>query len=506
MSPNSNREAMLDEEDSMELDSLVVEKCLRCSGDCASGKLLVCSVIGCPISVHEECMCCKPEIDEKGRFYCPYCAYKRALVREEKLRRKAMQAKEILSMFIDSGRVNFAVNDGEGSSGNGGGEGTSAGIGAVRDEVTVGRGMDGGETEDRSLEVEENGHGEMDEDVSKGNSDQQCVSERREFDKRNEDDAVDGIDRGDGDSIRGNEENEGKSPGEELMRPEAMEVPADDTVVPESGDFQSGSPLLRKRRYKQRAQKIVQLPYAVPVRIVPSPSTKSSSCQTDAVEEDAEKQSEKDATSYSSESRKVSESDQNVEGTISSKSRDIPESNPNQKATTSSKSRKSPESNQNEKVTTSCFESRKVPESNQNEKATTSLSSESREIPEPNQNEKATTAFSKSRKDPDSNQNEKTTTSSTEPIKVLESGSEELLFHNAKRRKIKWTAEELKMLKDGVRLFSAQVNKNLPWRKILELGKAVFHETRTPDNLKDKWKLLSREAAKKNKLDHLDSK
>ncbi|KAM5580308.1 hypothetical protein ABKV19_009851 [Rosa sericea] len=450
MSPNSNREAMLDEEDSMELDSLVVEKCLRCSGDCASGKLLVCSVIGCPISVHEECMCCKPEIDEKGRFYCPYCAYKRALVREEKLRRKAMQAKEVLSMFIDSGRVNFPVNDGgrvRNGREDGRGEGTAAGIGAVRDEMTVGRGMDGGETEDQCMEVEENGHGEMDENASKGNSEQQCVSERHEFDKRNEDDAVDGIDRGDGDSMRGNEENEGKSPGEEEMRPEAMEVPADDTVVPESGDFQGGSPLLRKRRYKQRAQKIVQLPYAVPVRIVPSPSTKSSSCQTDAVEEDAEKQSEKDATSYSSESRKVSESDQNVEGTTSSKSRDIPESNPNQKATTSSKSRKSPESNQNEKVTTSCFESRQVPESNQNEKATTSLSSESREIPEPNQNEKATTAFSKSRKDPDSNQNEKTTTSSTEPIKVPESGSEELLFHNAKRRKIKWTAEELKMLK-----------------------------------------------------------
>lgn len=55
------------------------------------------------------------------------------------------------------------------------------------------------------------------------------------------------------------------------------------------------------------------------------------------------------------------------------------------------------------------------------------------------------------------------------------------------------------MLQDGVRIFTAQVNKNLPWRKILELGKDVFHETRTPDNLKDKWKNLTKEASISNK-------
>lgn len=506
---------MSDAEESMELDSLVaVENCLRCSGDSASGKLLVCSAIGCPIAIHEECVYSKPEIDEKGKFYCPYCAYKRAFLRTQKLRRKTMGAKEVLSMFIDSGGVNFPVNAGEGSSvgcangrdgvqvenvsvggeedepkegdseqrkvvedGNvcGRGEGTTAGIGAVRDNRTAGKGLDGGEIENQSMEVEVSEPKEMDGNLTKGNSDQQCISEMHEFEKTNKDDGLDQRDEG---SIRVSEENEGKSQGEGQIQPGTMEVPADATVVPESGDFHSGSPILRKRRFKQRAQKTVQPPYAIPLRIVSSPSTKSSPCQTDLVEEDAEKQNEK-ATTSSSESRKVSESNQIEKGTASSKSRDIPKSNENEKATTSS------------------FESRKIPESNQNEKATTS-SSESRQIPESNQNEKTTTSFSKTRKVPDSNQNEKTTTS-TEPRKILESESEGLLLHNGKRRKINWTAEELQMLKDGVRIFTAQVNKNLPWRKILELGKDVFHETRTPDNLKDKWKNLAKEASISNK-------
>ncbi|XP_004303909.1 PREDICTED: uncharacterized protein LOC101295436 [Fragaria vesca subsp. vesca] len=437
---------MSDEEDSMELDRFVVEKCLRCGGDGASMKLLVCSVIGCLIAIHEECTSSQPEIDETGKFYCPYCAHKRALVRTEKLRRKALRAKEVLSMFIMSREVSIL--------GNGGDEGAVRNVGEIE-----GIGM------------------EADEHVSKGNSEEQCVLERHECDKRIEDNAGDGINQRDGDSARGNE---GKSPGEEQMRPEVMEVP-------ESGDFQGGSPVLRKKHYKKRAQR-VQVQRVIPLRIVSSPLRKSSSCQTEAVEEDGEKPSEKDTSSSASESRKVSELDHNNEkGNDSVKLSDIPELDQNIKAATSSEFRRSPESNQNEKVTTSCFDLNKVPELDHNEKATINLSSESREIPEPSQNEKATEVLSKSRKVPDSNQNEKTT-SSTEPIKVPESG---------RRRRFNWTADELKMLKEGVQLFSARVNKNIPWRKIFDHGSHVFHKTRTPDNLKDKWKVLCREASDK---------
>lgn len=45
-------------------------------------------------------------------------------------------------------------------------------------------------------------------------------------------------------------------------------------------------------------------------------------------------------------------------------------------------------------------------------------------------------------------------------------------------------------LQEGVKQFSTTVNKNIPWRKILELGRHVFDQTRTPTDLKDKWKQI----------------
>ncbi|OMO89544.1 hypothetical protein COLO4_19698 [Corchorus olitorius] len=61
-----------------------------------------------------------------------------------------------------------------------------------------------------------------------------------------------------------------------------------------------------------------------------------------------------------------------------------------------------------------------------------------------------------------------------------------------KRRRLNWTAEEVDMLKEGVRIFSAEANKNIPWRKILLFGHRVFHETRAPADLKDKWKNMAK--------------
>nr|VDC68299.1 unnamed protein product [Brassica rapa] len=56
------------------------------------------------------------------------------------------------------------------------------------------------------------------------------------------------------------------------------------------------------------------------------------------------------------------------------------------------------------------------------------------------------------------------------------------------RKRLFWTPEEEEMLKVGVEKFSAEAKKNMPWRKILEMGAEVFHETRTPADLKDKWR------------------
>ncbi|XP_031090730.1 zinc finger CCCH domain-containing protein 13-like isoform X2 [Ipomoea triloba] len=63
-------------------------------------------------------------------------------------------------------------------------------------------------------------------------------------------------------------------------------------------------------------------------------------------------------------------------------------------------------------------------------------------------------------------------------------------FPNGRRQKLMWSTEEEEMLEEGVHKFSATANKNIPWRKILDFGRHVFHPTRMPTDLKDKWRTL----------------
>ncbi|KAI4305575.1 hypothetical protein L6164_028935 [Bauhinia variegata] len=63
---------------------------------------------------------------------------------------------------------------------------------------------------------------------------------------------------------------------------------------------------------------------------------------------------------------------------------------------------------------------------------------------------------------------------------------------HAKRKRLRWTTEEESLLKEGVSRFSTQ-NHNIPWRKILEYGSNVFNSTRTPVDLKDKWRNVAKE-------------
>lgn len=53
---------------------------------------------------------------------------------------------------------------------------------------------------------------------------------------------------------------------------------------------------------------------------------------------------------------------------------------------------------------------------------------------------------------------------------------------------------------EGVQRFSLTMNKNIPWRKILEFGHNVFSTNRLPVDLKDKWKkIMAKEDPKSNK-------
>ncbi|CAL1385058.1 unnamed protein product [Linum trigynum] len=57
-----------------------------------------------------------------------------------------------------------------------------------------------------------------------------------------------------------------------------------------------------------------------------------------------------------------------------------------------------------------------------------------------------------------------------------------------RRRKVQWTEAEETKLKEGVEKFSN--NGNLSWKSILEYGRAVFGDTRNPEDLRSKWKKM----------------
>ncbi|KAG7652661.1 Myb-like domain [Arabidopsis suecica] len=62
---------------------------------------------------------------------------------------------------------------------------------------------------------------------------------------------------------------------------------------------------------------------------------------------------------------------------------------------------------------------------------------------------------------------------------------------NDQPKRVLWTVNEEKMLREGVEKFSDTINKNMPWKKILEMGKGIFHTTRNSSDLKDKWRNMN---------------
>nr|XP_034905473.1 uncharacterized protein LOC118042043 isoform X4 [Populus alba] len=93
-------------------DWMEVDACLSCNKR-GKSKLLVCCVIGCPVSIHEKCANFKLAFDDSGRFCCPYCSYKREVGRAKELFRKAMLAKKALLGFIDPEMVGGEATGGK---------------------------------------------------------------------------------------------------------------------------------------------------------------------------------------------------------------------------------------------------------------------------------------------------------------------------------------------------------------------------------------------------------
>ncbi|XP_073014219.1 uncharacterized protein [Typha latifolia] len=58
---------------------------------------------------------------------------------------------------------------------------------------------------------------------------------------------------------------------------------------------------------------------------------------------------------------------------------------------------------------------------------------------------------------------------------------------SGRRTKLPWTSEEEEALREGMQKFALK-NGLVPWKEILESGGNVFHRTRLPGDLKDKWR------------------
>ncbi|XP_039142076.1 uncharacterized protein LOC120279258 isoform X1 [Dioscorea cayenensis subsp. rotundata] len=66
-----------------------------------------------------------------------------------------------------------------------------------------------------------------------------------------------------------------------------------------------------------------------------------------------------------------------------------------------------------------------------------------------------------------------------------------------RRTRLHWTAEEEEILKTAVQKFANDGERTLPWTKILDFGRHIFHKTRQPGDLKDKWRNIRNKEASK---------
>ncbi|XVE75643.1 hypothetical protein DITRI_Ditri12bG0109600 [Diplodiscus trichospermus] len=72
--------------------------CVKCN---QNGQVLVCSSSGCPLVVHESCLDSAARFDDKGNFYCPFCAYSLSISEYLEAKDKTSLARKELGAFME---------------------------------------------------------------------------------------------------------------------------------------------------------------------------------------------------------------------------------------------------------------------------------------------------------------------------------------------------------------------------------------------------------------------
>ncbi|KAI3782539.1 hypothetical protein L2E82_12589 [Cichorium intybus] len=101
-------EPLSKEKNLISMEDSLINLCLKCN---EGGDLLICSSDSCPIQVHERCLGFDVTHDENAKFFCPFCAYSRAISKYNEAKRKASLARNDLLSFSS-----FSVKPGQNES------------------------------------------------------------------------------------------------------------------------------------------------------------------------------------------------------------------------------------------------------------------------------------------------------------------------------------------------------------------------------------------------------
>ncbi|GER53096.1 dentin sialophospho protein [Striga asiatica] len=71
--------------------------CVKCN---LGGKLLVCGSDSCPLVIHQSCLGSDADFDTTGEFYCPSCAYSRAISKYLEIKKRTALARKDLATFF----------------------------------------------------------------------------------------------------------------------------------------------------------------------------------------------------------------------------------------------------------------------------------------------------------------------------------------------------------------------------------------------------------------------
>ncbi|XWS47274.1 hypothetical protein CRYUN_Cryun14cG0138400 [Craigia yunnanensis] len=408
--------------DCIAIDWLEGEFCISCNR--GSGQVLVCSENGCPVAIHEVCMNCELKFDDMGKFYCPYCWYKRELARTKELRRKAMLAKKESSNVVCLKRDGGNEEKQEDETENMKAASVSTMAGKINsDDCENGLNDDGNETIHHN---QEKTPGVVVESIIKEKSDEESISKTHGFENV-----------GDGERIEEEDiENASDSEDDEIdedrwriqpSNPSHLEI-VKDTLHLSTKETSDIEGVLEENQGKRGKEDPVLPKVGTTMTLI----TRDATSEVPTIESFEFVSPDLDTETLIVRQKRVKRTAQRARP----QKIDSPK-NPSFQPINSAKDKKT----------------------NQQGKATTEKNSVQCQ-------------------------------ESTKRIMIPILGTE-------KRRRLHWTSEEEDMLKEGVRRFSTTPNKNIPWRKILEFGHHVFDTTRSPVDLKDKWKNIMAKGPKK---------